>query len=222
MIANQQSPRWAIEELRTLSFRDKRLVRKAISLLQRISQNPSLPISRFSSNKAEQDSFYRFIGNKKTTFESILAAHQNETFLRMKEVSNKILLIEDTTTIETLHLEDYEDGPISSGSKTGFILHTTLAVDLDNNKILGIPSALLWKRSSEKKPKEETGAERKKRTRESVKWVIPQLDAIEKSTKIEVEGKQFIIVGDREADIYEVYLYQKKVGHGFEIGRAHV
>jgi Transposase DNA-binding/Transposase DDE domain len=220
MLANQPPCHWSIRELRSLSFRDKRLVRKAISLLQRVSQHPELPISRLSKSKAEQDSFYRFIGNKKTTFKSILDAHQNETIDRMSRSPGKILLIEDTSKIETLHLEDYEVGPISAGNKKGFMLHATLAVDTDKFQLLGIASSLLWNRSDIKKPENETGKDRKKRVRESAKWAIPPLDLMKKSKNTEIGDKEFIIVADREADIYEIYIFYQAIKHGFVIRAA--
>jgi hypothetical protein len=153
--------------------------------------------------------------NSETSFETILAGHYDATEERIaahiKQGKNAekevVLCAQDTTSVH------YADRPARSGlgpiattpnGAQGFILHSTLSMT-EAGLPLGFLDAQRWVRDPE-----ETGkAARKKREKqpieqkESIKW-LRSYRAVSLVSRRQ-SGAQFILIGDRESDLYELF-----------------
>src|SRR5262249_8041170 len=85
----------------------------------------------------------------------------------------------------------------------GMLLHSVLAIEpLEQTqaRVLGLAWGKLWSRRSEVAPVDETSAQRRKRSCESARWV----EAVAAIGAAPPQGR-FVHVGDREADIFDLY-----------------
>jgi hypothetical protein len=88
------------------------------------------------------------------------------------------------------------------GVGLGFFVHSVLAVDADDEAVLGVLGAHIWTRPAE----QDGSACRKRRQRpladkESGRWLDGIITAAERTP----EARQLIVVADRESDIYALF-----------------
>jgi Transposase DDE domain len=223
MLNKTHPSNWASQEFFHCKINDKRLISNLIEFTDCLFKSPSLPISHFSSSKAQQDRFYRLIGNQRVSLDKIMESHKNETLRRCKESNSKeIIVIEDTSLLEAPYVDSWESGILhAKGDKKGFIYHSTLAIDGDNFEPLGVVNNLLWIRPFKINSEQEDSTSRKSRPRESIKWILPQLEIAVDFYKLKIQNKKIIMVADRESDIYENYVNMKILGHSYVFRMCH-
>jgi hypothetical protein len=85
-----------------------------------------------------------------------------------------------------------------TGKTPGFLIHAAVAVDADTEAVLGLVGARIWARRGKAKPRRQQAfsAKESARWRDTAAHARERLDA---STEV-------IVVGDRENDIYEVFV----------------
>jgi hypothetical protein len=198
--------------------RTKRLVRLASDLVL----SPASSIPKAITDIAQAKAAYRLLSQEEVTPAGILSGHVRATAQRCLE-RPAVLLLQDTTTL-TFHSRAAlaELGPVNDGSQTkGFFAHTTLAVDADSHKVLGVLEQHTWVRSPRKKPKDETASQRKKRARESEHWGDNQRAAAKVMAEVAQAASQdpprMVAVFDREGDIFEALETLDELGHSFVI-----
>jgi len=223
MLNNSTSETWLATEFSHCKINDKRLTRNLLNLTTKLFNAPHLPISHLSSSKAEQDRYYRLIGNERVDFDSIFKSHKKETLRRCSLSSCKeIVIVEDTTILETPYLEDYESGIThGKGNKRGIVYHAALMLDGDNFDFLGVSDSLLWKRNRAVSSESKETYHRKKRLRESIKWILPQIEIAKDLSNENIANKKIILVADRESDIYENYVDMEILGHSYVVRICH-
>ncbi len=136
----------------------------------------------------------------------ILAPHIVQTLDRMKQVP-VVLAVQDTTEFNLVHLSAIEGMGYCTGSNTrGFMMHSLLAVTPDG-LALGVLGMKTWVR-----PEAEFGKTRQHKSRsvhekESVKW----LEGVEHlaSLKTRCADTRFVGVGDRESDLFELFVAER-------------
>lgn len=213
---------WALSEFGDANLghraRTKRLVQVAATMIR----SPASSIPKAFTDPAQAKGTYRFLSNPEVNGDGILSGHTRAAARRCLE-HPAVLVLQDTTTLK-FHSRAglFGLGPINDKAETkGFLVHTSLAVARTSHEVLGVLDQHTWVRSSEKKPKNETPAQRKKRARESDHWADNQKEV----SKVvgEVAGKQkrlaprLIAVFDREGDIFEAIEELDKLGHSFVI-----
>jgi len=197
--------------------RTKRLVRLASEMIL----SPAASIPKSIVDPAQAKATYRFLSNPHVSSEGILSGHVRATADRCV-LAGAVLALQDTTTL-TFHSRALADlGPVNDGEHTkGFLAHTTLAVSQESHEVLGVLHQHVWVRSREKKPKNETSAERKKRSRESEHWGDNQRHAAREIAEARERGSaahpRVIAVFDREGDIFEAMGVLDELGHSFVI-----
>lgn len=171
---------------------------------------------------------YRLLRNEAVTPDALLVGHRKATAARAMGC-RVVLAAQDTTTMSHGHREPIDGmGPVDSDLRVqGFLVHSSLLIDPESNRVLGVAAQKIWARSWTPAPKGESGAERKKRSRESEHWAGVQEGVAEAfgRTGIEdgswspaAEGTPHIIaVFDREGDIFEAMESLVSLGHGFVI-----
>jgi hypothetical protein len=197
-----EDPRnWAEAEFGAIRLYDERLKQRLYTLAQDFYNAPQANIPEACGGKAKMWGAYRFFKNPKVTMDIILKAHTEATVERIKK-ERVVLCPQDTTTLNySTHLLTGGLGPISKDENSlGLLLHDTLAFT-EKGTPLGILQAQCWARDPEQmgKRRQELPLEQK----ESVKWLksFRQVSRIQKLCP----DTLLVSIGDREADIYELF-----------------
>jgi hypothetical protein len=197
------------------SFGDERIDKRAQKALSQLLKGRNSSIRRITENKAEQKGFYRLLDNENFSEEKIEAA----IVKRCSELSveRHVLCLTDTTEFN-LDPNRGRIKPDSGAGKTtregilGFMLHGSFVVDAERSTALGYSSIEMWHRP-EDEPNDDDREYQKRpiEEKESYKWI----KASEKSRERLTQARQITVVGDREADIYD--LFGRYVGSGLHL-----
>lgn len=196
---------WTQEEFSSHAFNDDRLYKRLIKITTALADSPSLSINQACADWGAIKGAYRFFDNNAVSSDSILGPHYVSTFERSLP-DTRILVVQDTSKIN-YDSHKATDGLSSYSSTNGFetmglITHTALAVNTDGVP-LGVIDQKTWARAveteNEKKPGHK-GFKRPIEEKESYRW----LETLKKS-KARLPGKEIVVVGDRESDIYEFF-----------------
>jgi len=200
---------WAQEEFGTIRLHDRRLRERLFTVAQDFYNRPQASIPEACGTKARTMGAYRFFQNEKLTMNVILTPHTEATIERIK--GHKVVLApQDTTTLNyCTHPATMGLGPINNidDKSMGLILHDTLAFTEEGTP-LGILDAQCWARDPEDKGKRHRRKELPIEDKESMKW----LRSFRRVAKIQKQCPETMLVsiGDREADIYELFLEANK------------
>jgi hypothetical protein len=202
-----EAPRnWAEEEFGTICLYDARLKQRLYTLAQDFYNSPCANIPEAcGGSKARMWGAYRFFKNPKVTMDIILNAHTEATIERIKK-ERVVLCPQDTTTFNyTTHLLTGGLGPISKNENSlGLLLHDTLAFT-EKGTPLGVLQAQCWARDPEPQGKRQSGglATQPLEQKESAKW-FRSLRKVSRIQKL-CPDTLLVSIGDREADIYELF-----------------
>jgi hypothetical protein len=207
-----ESPQdWVEEEFGTIRLYDERLKRRLYAVARDFYNSPCANIPETcSGSKARMLGAYRFFQNPKVSMNIILSAHTEATVERIKK-ERVVLCPQDTTTLNySTHLLTGGLGPISKGlNSLGLLLHDTLAFT-EKGTPLGILQGQCWARDPEPKGKGSRSQEAPLEQKESAKWLksFRQVSRIQKACPENL----LVSIGDREADIYELFQEATKKG----------
>lgn len=204
---------WAEEEFGTVRLYDDRLKQRLYTLAQDFYKDPQASIPEACGSKARTMGAYRFFQNPKVTLDVVLTAHTEATIQRIKE-HRVVLVPQDTTTL------DYSTHPMTQGlgptnnqkdHAIGLLLHDTLAFTEEGTP-LGILDAQCWARDPKEKGKRYRRKELPIEQKESMKW----LRSFRKAAEIQklCPETMLVVMGDRESDIYELFLEASKEPFG--------
>ena len=154
---------------------------------------------------------YRFLSHEDATFEMVLQPHFAATERRIRELSSGVVLVpQDTTSLNYTNLRYAEGfGPIGTtkDGAQGLHLHSSLAITAEGLP-LGFLDAQCWAR-----PAEEFGKKAKRHQlpieeKESYRW-LRNYQAVA-AVQARNPHVTMVSVGDREADIYELFAEAEK------------
>jgi Transposase DDE domain len=140
-------------------------------------------------------SVHRFLASPHVRHEEILVTAARRTALA--SAGRRIVAAQDTTEINFSGRDRARKGLGSAGDgKTpGFFCHGMVAIDADDETLLGVVHARIWTRSSAR------AAERRQRPieeKESMRWI----ETTAAAGDLLDGAAQLIVLGDREFDIY--------------------
>jgi hypothetical protein len=121
-----------------------------------------------------------------------------------------VLAVQDTTEFNLTHLEATEGLGYGTGNMSrGFMLHSLLAVTPEGLP-LGVLGMKTWVRADAQLGKKDRCRKQAYEDKESVKWRegLEHLTAL----KARCPGTRLVGVGDRESDVYEVFVAERPVG----------
>ncbi len=195
---------WAEEEFGGVGLGDARLQKRLLTIARDIYGKPQANIPQACESRAKTKAAYRFFEHKETTMEKLLQPHYESTIRRMQ--GHKVVLaVQDTTSLNyTTHPETKGLGVIGSrpDKSIGLILHDTLAFSTDGTP-LGILDVQCWARDRESFGKRHKRHNLPIEQKESNKWLKSFQTVAEAQKRC---GQVTIVsVGDREADIYELF-----------------
>lgn len=201
----QAPAHWAEGEFGTVRLYDNRLKQRLYSVARDFYNRPQANMSEACGSKARTIGAYRFFQNKKITMDVVLTAHTEATIERIKE-HQVVLAPQDTTTLNySTHPATAGLGPIRNANDqfVGLILHDTLAFTEDGTP-LGMLDAQCWARDPQDKGKRYRRKQLPIEQKESMKW----LRSFRKVAEVQklCPGTTLVSIGDRESDIYELFL----------------
>jgi hypothetical protein len=197
---------WIEDEFRAVSLGDQRLNQRLRLLLARKWEKPGASLSAACQGHKEVMAASRFLNHQEqVNQENILAPHRAGTLARIRTGEHRrVLLVQDTMECDyTTHQKLEGTGPLSSQDRRGFFAHSQLVVTPERLP-LGLWDTLIYARDDAEHGK---AAERKNRPieeKESFRWLEGYRQACELAAQ--VPGCQVVSMGDRENDIYEVFV----------------
>jgi hypothetical protein len=175
---------------------DVRLEKRRERMLTGMVMTGSSVVKTFSATRAGEAGGHRFLDHAEVKPEAILADAADRTLTAAR--GRTVLLVQDTTEINFSGADRGRSGlgPAGDGKALGFFIHPLLAVDLDDEAVIGIAHAQLWTRDGAALP----GRKRRKfEDKESRRW----LEATQAGNAFAGVAAEVISVSDREGDIYQ-------------------
>jgi hypothetical protein len=209
---------WSSLTFGKVNLGDERRRRRVVQLAACLARNPekTLPqaLGRWSRIKAA----YRSLSSPRMTHDSLTRPHFEATRERCTR-PGEYLLLADTTQLDfTTHRAVEGLGAVGTGEGRGLLVHTTLAMELTapseedpgEGRLVGLWDQQVWRRDLEPHRGREKKAKRLERPRESQCWT----QAL-RGQAAPPESVRWTLVGDRAADVYEVFCESR--ARGFEV-----
>jgi len=201
---------WAEEEFGGAALGDERLRQRLLTLARDFYARPQANLPEACQSRAKTKAAYRFFDHPETQMDVLLEPHYEATHRRVAG-EKVVLAVQDTTSLNYSTPEAAEDlGPISSEAEgaVGLWLHSTLAFNGEGTP-LGLLDVQCWARDATQFGKRRRRKERSIEEKESSKWLNSYRRVAEVQRR--TLGTQLVSLGDREADIYE--LFQEALAH---------
>jgi len=168
---------------------------------------PMADIPEACESVRKMQAAYRFLANEDVLFETLLQPHYAATEERISELGegSVVLVPQDTTSVNYSALTSIEGlGPIATTVEgaQGLHLHSTLAMTVQGVP-LGFLDAQCWARDPQAFGKKAQRSSLPIEDKESWRWI----KAYQALTVVQKRNPQVQLVsmGDREADIYELF-----------------
>jgi hypothetical protein len=176
-------------------FGDARRARAGAAFFERVVATGSLVLSHLGGDRAGEASAHRFLSSPGVTPEEILITAGARTASAC--VGRRIVAAQDTTEVNFSGRDRGRRGlgPAGDGKALGFFCHAMVAVDADDEALLGVLYADIWTRSTEGLTARRS---RPIEDRESIRWI----EATAAAADLAGDAAQLIVIGDRECDIY--------------------
>ena len=180
------------------NFGDVRRAAAGARMFEQVVTTGSLVLRTIGGDRAGELSAGRFLDSPCVTPEEILTTAARRTAKAC--VGRRIVAAHDTTEVNFSGRDFKREGlgPAGDGKALGFFCHGMIAVDADDEALLGVVHAKIWTRSGKTLPKRRT---RKIEEKESIRWI----EATEAANDLLSSAAQVIVVGDREFDIYSQF-----------------
>jgi hypothetical protein len=166
----------------------------------------SLVVKKLGGNRAGEMAVHRFLSSPHVSVSTIADALAARTAEQC--AGRRTIVIQDTTEInfKGRAVKRQGLGPAGNGLDPGFFIHPVVAVDVENEAVVGLVGLQVWTRSQETDaPAQEDTAAGKKSTRAfsdkaSARWH----DGCVAATILS-EAAALTMIADRESDIYELF-----------------
>jgi Transposase DNA-binding/Transposase Tn5 dimerisation domain len=199
---------WAEEEFGEADLGDVRRNARLVQLASVLGAQPSASLPDASDDPATLKAAYRFFANDYVRADAMLASHIQSTTRRMQSVE-RVLAVQDTTYLDwTDHPHTSGLGPLAAPSHQGLLAHTTLAITPERVP-LGLLQQQVWARDKDVR-RNQDHKQRPIDAKESQKW-LTSLDCVI-AARSACPDTHFVSVGDREADVYDLFLLDRPSG----------
>ncbi len=192
--------------LETDQIRDPRLLRRLNLICSQMVVHQSAIVNQFSKEHKEKMGAYRFLNNSSVSSDAILSG-LIQTCCKNASGRKHLLCIQDTSEINyEAHVERMKKKTASPGivgqKQCGTFLHPVLVVDASSHIPIGFSSVKQWNRSPAALSREERNYRYQPiEEKESYRWIESGMAASEQMPRDAVKT----IIGDREADIFELF-----------------
>ena len=174
-------------------------------IVETLSHAPNASVPEATKNASEAQSIYRFWSNPKVTLDAILNSHIDGTTERSRRCET-VLAIQDTTDLNfTSHRATAGLGYLNHTQQQGIKVHSTFGVS-GAGEPLGLLGQASWVREQPPQPKKgrkasEQPGHKPIEEKESFRW----LESLRGAESKVAAGTQLVHMGDREADIFELF-----------------
>lgn len=204
----QPDATWAEDEFGDADLGDVRRTARLVQLATVLGAQPAASLPDATDDPATLKAAYRFFSNDHVGAQAMLASHIQSTIRRSQAVE-LVLAVQDTTYLDwTDHPHTTDLGPLAAPSHQGLLAHTTLALTPEHVP-LGLLHQQVWARDPEMR-RNQDHKQRPIDEKESQKW-LTSLEAVI-AARADCPNTQFVSVGDREADVYDLFLVERPVG----------
>jgi hypothetical protein len=202
---------WAQREFGAVELGDRRLTQRLVKYgrARGARMNKSTPACLAS--KAATKGAYRLLNHECASLEAFLRGHREETLARAAE-QQVVLAIQDTTSLNyTAHPATEDLGPIGpngADATLGLEMHSVLLATTAGTP-LGVIDVNAWARDPRQFGQAAARADLPIAKKESGKWLRGYAAAAVAAERLG-EKTRVVVVGDREADIYELFVAANK------------
>jgi len=174
---------------------DIRVSRRFEKILEDITRSGSLVVRKLGADRAAEMGAHRFFGSERVTPQAILEEAAERTARACR--GRRVVVAQDTTEINFSGCDKGRRGlgPGGDGTSLGFFIHPLVAIDAEDETVLGVVGAKIWTR-----PPAKLKTLRQKRhleDKESMRWI----DAAQTAAQRLAGAAAIVMVGDRENDI---------------------
>lgn len=198
---------WAEAEFGRAPLGDRRLVARACTLARAFYARPQAQLPQACSSAAATKAAYRFFAHPHVTLPALLESHYEST-ARRAAAEAVVLAVQDTTSLNySTHPATERLGPIGAqlaGGPVGMLVHSTLAFNVAGTP-LGLLDVQQWTRDPDEFGRNHQRKQLVFAAKESVRWRRSQ-EAVARR-QAACPQTQLVSVGDREADIYELFVW---------------
>jgi hypothetical protein len=180
-------------------FGDVRRAERGAWLFDRIVATGSLVLRQVGGDRAGEIAAHRFLASPRVSAGEIIRTMGVRTGEHCQ--GRRIIAVQDTSEINFSGRDRARRGlgPAGDGKTPGFFLHPVIAVDAEDEAVIGLLDAAIWTRAAGKRM---TGRRKRRLAdKESQRW----LDAARTVAERAGGAVQRIVVGDRESDIYALF-----------------
>lgn len=204
----EDSAAWSEAIFGNCALGDKRLTHRLIKIGNQLSRTQDLSLSKSCEGEgALIEGSYRFVRNERVSATQIAKGGYDVTSYLAQSVP-LLLAIEDSTSLSYKHSVREElglTGNNKGAKKRGYIVHSTMLMDAEKEKTLGLIAQERWCREVDSFGKKAKRTKTHYEEKESYKWEKNSHD-LEK--RLGSKLVDTISVCDREADIYEYIQYK--------------
>ena len=198
---------WAEAELGQAQLGDERLRKRLLVMARDFYARPQSNVPQScNGDRAKTRAAYRFFDHAQVSMAAVLQSHYAATATRVAQ-QTVVLAAQDTTSLNyNTHPATENLGPISSTAEgaVGLLVHDTMAFNLEGTP-LGLLDLQCWARDPAQFGKKHKRRQLPFEQKESVKW-LRSLEAVARMQS-QCPQTQIVSVGDREADIYELFVW---------------
>ncbi|MFD2835563.1 IS4 family transposase, partial [Christiangramia antarctica] len=188
-------------------LKDKRLLNRGNSILNRLFANSIYSIRQLASNDSEAKAMYRFLQNDNVSEGDIVKNMSSNCAGCVERKS--VLCIQDTSEVNLYNHRNRikKDGYIGTTNAgeggLGFFIHPSLVLDSHTLMPFGFADVKVWNRGLEQALKDRSHYKNMLpiEEKESYKWIASSLN----TKKVLTKASEIIIIQDREGDIYEQF-----------------
>lgn len=211
-IKPRKPPRdWAEQEFGNVRVRDRRHRERLFTVARDFYAQPAANIPQACQSRAKTKAAYRLFEHKALNMDAILSSHYHSTMQRIAcEQTKVVLAVQDTTSFNYDTHADMEGlGPINKhvDGAQGILLHDTMAYTPEGTA-MGLVDIQVWARDPKQFGKRHLRYERPIEQKESFKW-LKSFQAAARLQRQLGTASTVVSVGDREADVYELFLLAK-------------
>lgn len=207
---------WAEEEFGSAQLGDARRVRRLVQVASGAAGQVGSALSSVCGKSGAQ-TVSRLLGRDETTLASVTKGHVRRTCARLCGCG-RVLAIQDTTVLDfTTHASLEGIGPVTTSRHSrGLLMHTVLCVSQDRVP-LGLLGIQLWARDESSRGCAKNRRKRAVSAKESSKWLI----GLSQAQKATAPDQKLLVIGDRESDIYALFVAPRRDGVEILIRLAH-
>lgn len=187
------------------AYGDRRRAAAVGRLYGSIVEQSSLVIRKLGIDRGGELSAHRVLSSDQVTPAATLECLARRTARAV--AGRRIVAAQDTTEVNFPGRQSRGLGPAGRQGRTpGFFIHAMVAVDADQDAVLGLVDAAIWTRDGT------PASERRQRVlaeKASRRW----LDAAATAAARLPTAAELIVVGDRESDIYALFSRRPEAVH---------